>query len=203
MYYLSVSGPNVEQWLSRSKLPIKERRVYRWNNIWGYLVDDNFQAYKRSFVAESTDGDSRFNLEKQEVDSTPAPPLQCDDIWDEEYMEHTRGTCNGVLTITGTMKDIQMWCKTAHIPVPESLWMGVPEITSSGSQTFSKQPERLQQQQQPPLRNARPFQPGFHKAHSNGAPRNPSHFRQGGGTFQARPHAAHSRPYISNGVKRE
>jgi hypothetical protein len=198
MYYLSVSGPNVDQWLSRSKLPIKERRVYRWNNIWGYLVDDTFQAYKRSFVAESTDGDSRFNLEKQEVDITPAPPLLCDDIWDEEYMEHTRGTCNGVLTIIGTMKDIQMWCKTAHIPVPESLWMGVPEITSSGSNTLLKQhqqPEKLQS------RHVRHSHQGPRKPYSNGSQRNPSHFRQGEGTFQARPHATNSRPYNSNGVE--
>lgn len=198
MYYLTVRGPCVEQWMSRCRLPVGERRVYRWNNIWGYLQSDGFTAWKRSFVSECSNGDSYYNLEKQEYITCIAPPLLCDDIWEEEFVEHTRGTCNGLLSITGTMKDIQMWAKTAHIPIPESLWMGVPEITNTGIQTVTEPAQPLSQS------SVRHFHSRPHEAHPGAVQQRFSRHPPTAGVSHKRPHGA--QPYrqrVATGAKGE
>jgi hypothetical protein len=124
MYILTIGGPKVEAWLSRCKLPVKTRRIYRYNDEWGFLSEDKgYTSFKRIFITDSIVDDSVYNLERQEPSLNESPPLLCDDIWEEEYIEHTRGTCNGLLTVQGSLKDIQMWCRTAHISVPENLFL--------------------------------------------------------------------------------
>jgi hypothetical protein len=145
MFNLTISGAQVDAWLVRCKLPVKTRRVYRWDDIWGFVTDSGLQSVKRNFLADTTDGTTHYNLESQSLVDASVP-LLCDDIWDEEYVEHTRGTCNGLLTVTGTLKDIQMWCKTAHIVVPENLWMGIKDtIISKPDDVQVKKPEQSKQ----------------------------------------------------------
>lgn len=143
IYILTINGPQVDAWITRCKLPKSFRRIYRWGNFWGIIENYLYHTVKRTFIAETTDEQSRFNLELEEPAQIQSPPLLCDDIWDEEYVEHTRGICNGLLTIVGTMKDIKMWCRTAHINVPESLWLGVQEIKYTDSPTLRSSPQRL------------------------------------------------------------
>ena len=184
----------MDAWLSRCKLPVKSRRVYRWDDIWGFLTDSGLQCVKRNFIADTTDGATHYNLESQSLYDASVP-LLCDDIWEEEYVEHTRGTCNGLLTVTGTLKDIQMWCKTAHILVPESLWMG---ISSKTDDSLKESP----QSQPPPSQLPRPYhlqtphrtqQPPYRSQQTQRKPHEGHRAGHQGGypQTQSRPHVQH------------
>ena len=126
MYRLTISGKPTEIFISGSKTikPITQR-IYRWGNIWGYLRqnsswDETWYAEQRSFIASATLDNTTFVLEEY-IPITSQPPLNIDDIWDEEVIQDKNITCNSLLSITGSKQELIHICKKHSIILPPNL----------------------------------------------------------------------------------
>lgn len=126
MYRLTVTGTANVAFLSQHAhtKPIRQR-VYRWENKWGYLRkeqmwDDSWLAEERTFVSAASTDENVFLLETY----TPLqslPPVDIDDVWDEEVICDKNITCNSLLSITGSKQELINFCKTHSIQVPSKI----------------------------------------------------------------------------------
>ena len=126
MYRLTISGAAPISFLKQlpSVKPIKQR-VYRWENKWGYLRqgrtwEESWLAEERTFVSSSILGDNTFVVETY----TPIeniPPVNIDDLWEEEVVYDKNVTCNNLLSITGSKDDLIRFCKVHSIDMPPAV----------------------------------------------------------------------------------
>ena len=122
MYSLTIQPAN--EFRDKLTTPKVWRRIYRWEDKWGILHGDNWRAEIRKTVA--TDGE-KFILEAVTPYFTYAPPPDVDDVWEEEVHILPYGACGNVLTIQGTLLEIQKICATNRIPLPSAITSYVPE----------------------------------------------------------------------------
>jgi hypothetical protein len=120
MYRLTLADHHVEAYRkSHAHTPIWQR-VYRWENKWGTHMpgrwDDAWRAEIRTEIA--SDGDTQL-LER--VTPIQSIPYIVDDIWEEQVMVDKHITCGGLLTITGTLYDIQETVRNLQIVLAPSI----------------------------------------------------------------------------------
>jgi hypothetical protein len=113
MYYLTIRDPIAFR--STLTSPTIWRRVYRWEDKWGYQQANDWHALTRKTVA--TDGE-KYVLESVTPYPTHAPPPDVDDVWEEEIHVLPYGSCGNVLEIQGTLSEIQNICATHKISLP-------------------------------------------------------------------------------------
>lgn len=126
MYRLTISGKPVEAFLSRTQqIKPTTQRIYRWGNSWGYLRqnrswDEAWIAEQRSFITSATTDNITFLLEAAKP-TTVQPPLNIDDMWDEEVIQDKNITCNSLLSITGSKQELIQICKKHSITLPYTI----------------------------------------------------------------------------------
>lgn len=126
MYRLTISGAAPNAFLKQlsSVKPIKQK-VYRWENKWGYLRkgqtwEESWLAEERTFVSSSVLGDNTFVVETYSpIDNLP--PVNIDDLWEEEVVCDKNVTCNNLLSITGSNNDLIRFCKLYSIDLPPAV----------------------------------------------------------------------------------
>lgn len=99
------------------------QRVYRWENKWGTHVpsarwEDVWRAEIRTQIA--SDGDSQL-FERVIPIADAAPPNKIDDVWEEQVMYKNHVTCGNLLSITGTLFEIQDCIRRLNIVVAPSI----------------------------------------------------------------------------------
>jgi hypothetical protein len=138
--------------------PLK-RRIYRWGGCWWGILKrgegDVWRAEIRDYV-----GDAEGVLVESVVVArdVAAPPMTCDDVWDEEFVDsNCGGEYNGLWAFTGTPTEIKQWCTVKGLVYPERLMVAaaaVAPLTPAVIIGQSRQPS-----QPPPPQNARSYQP--------------------------------------------
>ena len=126
MYRLTITGNASKAFLSKQahSKPIKQR-VYRWENKWGYLRqgqtwEESWLAEERTFVGSVSKDENIFLVETY----TPIellPPVEIDDMWEEEVVCDKNITCNSLLSITGSKEDLMNVCKAYDIELPSAV----------------------------------------------------------------------------------
>jgi hypothetical protein len=121
MFRLTWDGPDA---LLKSMRPVASpqmRRVYRWENKWGFFIPStgHWFAEGRVPVAHGQRGDTRFLLETVELLDDEAPPFAIDDVWEEEVVDMSNGSYAGIsISLTGSAKELVAWCKGHGLAVP-------------------------------------------------------------------------------------
>jgi hypothetical protein len=106
------------------KQALRRIRVYRWGQYWGYLCNDApWEKQWRAELHEPIASDeSGMILDK--ITENPriyAPPLEIDDVWDEEVRIWNNCMCNNLLTIAGTAHEVLHFCDSNNIKLPLNL----------------------------------------------------------------------------------
>lgn len=120
MFRLTISGPIAEQWKNTfsSTLKPEQRRIYRWDTMWGILVNNQWTVEKRKPIIES---DSMILESIDFQQSIHAPPIHCDDIWDEEFYFVKNAEWNDILSVCMYAHDILAWASKHSISLPNSI----------------------------------------------------------------------------------
>ena len=100
------------------KIPTTWRRIYRWEDKWGILTGDAWNAEIREAVVFEGE---KYLLETIHPQPIHAPPPSVDDIWEEEVHILPYGTCGNVLTIRGTLSEIKHICSSNKIAIPSTI----------------------------------------------------------------------------------
>ena len=123
MYRLSITGTANKIYLSqmKDKKHIKQR-VYRWENKWGYLRkdkswDESWSVEERSHISFAVNDENTFLLELC-IPLSISPPVNIDDVWEEEVICDKTVTCNSILSITGSKQDLIQFCARYAIQIP-------------------------------------------------------------------------------------
>ena len=98
--------------------PTVWRRVYRWEDKWGFLRGDVWNAETRTHVA--SDGEN-YLLETVVPYPTNAPPPVVDDMWEEEVHMMPYGTWGNVRVIYGTLSEIKRICSSNNVSLPRAI----------------------------------------------------------------------------------
>ena len=98
--------------------PTVWRRVYRWEDKWGFLRGDVWNAETRTHVA--SDGEN-YLLETVVPYPTNAPPPVVDDMWEEEVHMMPYGTWCNVRVIYGTLSEIKRICSSNNVSLPRAI----------------------------------------------------------------------------------
>ena len=94
-----------------------QRRIYRWGDMWGILMNDKWTVERRTMV------ESDPLLEKVErFPSVHTAPFKVDDVWDEEvYVREDGLEMNGLSSICLPSHALKQWSLKNNIPVSKSL----------------------------------------------------------------------------------
>ncbi len=121
LFRLTISGPLMEQWkktINTSTTKLEQRRIYRWDSLWGILCKNNWIVEKRNLILES----NSILLESVDLmQSIHAPPLHIDDVWDEEFYRIHNVEWNGILSICMPAIDILTWASRYSISLPDNI----------------------------------------------------------------------------------
>lgn len=128
MYRLTIPSKSQHRPDAHPKL----RRVYRWGEHWGVLMDGGWSVERRRHLSDLS-SDAIVVDEIQHVDLS-APPLQVEDVWDEEVFQEEKGgvlqTFDGnLLSVLGTAEALGKWCVAANLscpPLPASKTQTLP-----------------------------------------------------------------------------
>jgi len=146
MYRLTLEEKHATAWRTENEAKAKrvKQRVYRWAQYWGILrSDEPFDTQWRTEIRTPLNiGSSTTLLQHIEsVTDIQNPPVNVDDIWDEEILELPNGeSCTTLLYITGDKECIMRACRKYGISSPpwESVWI----------QLESQEPKEKEQQEQ-------------------------------------------------------
>jgi hypothetical protein len=118
MYSLTIDGPQVATLRAALTTPTTWRRIYRWEDKWGMLKGDVWNAEIRTPVVSV---EPNYLLESVAGYPTNAPPPNVDEMGGEEGYSLPYGTCGNVLVIQGTLADIKRICASKSITLPPAI----------------------------------------------------------------------------------
>jgi len=199
MFRLTLDDPKVvsgflTHW---SRIPRRVARVYRWGAAWGFhfpamdRAPDVWIAERRTPVA--TEVTSHLVLEAVEDLSTTqaAPPVEIDDVWDEELVLKGQVLCGNSWSFVGSAEEVKSVCAEIGVVLPTAMKAALDAVPASTPSTVRAAPRpHAGPQERRPLPRPRPGLP-HRSTHAHGPhpPRRP--MSQGGPPSQghARPHA--------------
>jgi hypothetical protein len=156
MYRLTLEEKHATAWRAENEAKAKrvKQRVYRWAQYWGILrPDEPFDTQWRTEIRTALNiGSSTTVLQHIEsVTDIQNPPVNVDDIWDEEILELSNGeSCTTLLYITGDKECIMRACRKYGISSVS--WESVRvqlESQESQEKQESQQSQELQEKQEP------------------------------------------------------
>lgn len=155
MYRLTVSGSPAVTWrTTHPSAPTAWMRVYRWENKWGSLMkqgrwEDVWNTEIRTPLAYDVTAMQLF--ESLESIQSTAPPPDIDDMWEEEIAIDKNITCNALLSIKGTLFEIQSTAHDLGITLAPTISGMISKIDQRN------QIQGLLQPAQPPLQRVQPL----------------------------------------------
>ena len=111
MFRITLSGPLSDAYTLANPSTSKWIRIYRWGNMWGECVDDDWSCEIRKQVAYCTEMNHHVVLEEtQTVDC--GLPFETDDVWDEEIYGKGAILYGNLLILKGTKEELYALCKS-------------------------------------------------------------------------------------------
>ena len=164
MYRLTLSDNHVEAYRQKQKQHTQQhmqqqlwQRIYRWENKWGTYTpgarwEDHWRAEIRTQIA--SDGDTQL-FERVIPIADAAPPAVIDDVWEDQVFCHKHITCGNLLSITGTLFEIQEYICKLNIVLAPSICESIeaetqnspPLLPQAAQAAQTAQPQAAQQQQ--------------------------------------------------------
>jgi hypothetical protein len=117
MYRLTFSEPLSRTWWSQKQsggAPTL-RTVYRWGTFWGYRDP---KGYKSLSCVPCTNDSTKDVIVEQIEEDVVLPPVQIDDVWNEEVYIEGPAEYSGILQVCGFADALKAWCKDAQLPCP-------------------------------------------------------------------------------------
>ena len=195
MFRITTSNPAVvSAFLTRwSGLPRRVARVYRWGAAWG-LHFAGAAGSAEVWIAErrtplATDTTSFTVLEAVEPLTCAAPPVEIDDVWDEELVLKGSVLCGNSMSLVGSGEEVIALCAEVGLALPTAMKALLDEAPKGTPSIVSKAPPPHAGPQE--RRLPRPPRPGrpHQSSHGHGPhPPRPS------GSREERPLSGHARP---------
>jgi hypothetical protein len=145
LFRLSISGSIAEQWkktINPTLTKIEQRRIYRWDSLWGILCKNTWTVENRTLLFES----GPILLESvNSMSSIHAPPFHVDDVWDEEFYMIQNAEWNGILSICMPAIDILAWASKHSIRLPDQIRSYLQSVSVHVPVVETKQQEFIPQ----------------------------------------------------------